>query len=30
MLRVLGSASAILTVIIIAIYTWDCWQKLQS
>jgi hypothetical protein len=27
---VLGSASAILTVIIIAIYTWDCWQKLQA
>ena len=30
MLRVLGSASAILTVLIIAIYTWDCWKKLQS
>jgi len=30
MLRVLGGTSAILTILIIAIYTWDCWQKLQS
>jgi hypothetical protein len=30
MLRVLGSLSGILTIIIIAIYTWDCWQKLQA
>ena len=29
-IRVLGTLSAILTVLIIAIYTWDCWQKLQS
>jgi multisubunit Na+/H+ antiporter MnhB subunit len=28
-LRVLGVLSAIFTVLIIAIYTWDCWQKLQ-
>ena len=29
-IRVLGTLSAIFTVLIIAIYTWDCWQKLQS
>jgi hypothetical protein len=29
-LRVLGSLSGLLTVVIIAIYTWDCWQKLQA
>ena len=29
-ISVLGTLSAILTVLIIAIYTWDCWQKLQS
>jgi hypothetical protein len=29
-IRVLGGLSAILTVLIIAIYTWDCWQKLQA
>jgi uncharacterized membrane protein len=28
--RLLGIISGILTVIIIAIYTWDCWQKLQA
>jgi hypothetical protein len=28
--RVLGSLSAIFTVLIVAIYTWDCWQKLQA
>ena len=28
--RVLGGLSAIFTVLIIAIYTWDCWQKLQA
>jgi cytochrome b len=28
-LRTLGVLSAILTVLIIVIYTWDCWQKLQ-
>ena len=27
--RILGSISAVLTVVIIAIYTWDSWQKLQ-
>jgi hypothetical protein len=26
----LGILSAIFTVLIIAIYTWDCWQKLQA
>ena len=29
-IRTLGILSAIFTVLIIAIYTWDCWQKLQS
>lgn len=28
-IRVLGTASAILTVAIIAIYTWDAWQKIH-
>jgi hypothetical protein len=28
-IRTLGILSAIFTVLIIAIYTWDCWQKLQ-
>jgi len=28
--RALGTLSGIFTVIIIAIYTWDCWQKLQA
>lgn len=27
--RVLGTCSAILTVAIIAIYTWDAWQTLH-
>jgi len=27
--RVLGTLSAILTVVIISIYTWDSWQRLQ-
>jgi hypothetical protein len=29
-IRTLGVLSAIFTVLIIAIYTWDCWQKLQG
>jgi hypothetical protein len=29
-IRVTGTLSAILTVVIIGIYTWDCWQKLQG
>ena len=29
-IRTLGILSAIFTVLIIAIYTWDCWQKLQA
>ena len=28
-IRTLGILSAIFTILIIAIYTWDCWQKLQ-
>ena len=28
-IRTLGTLSAIFTVLIIVIYTWDCWQKLQ-
>ena len=28
-IRTLGVLSAIFTVLIIVIYTWDCWQKLQ-
>jgi hypothetical protein len=27
--RLLGTLSAILTIAIIAIYTWDSWQRLQ-
>jgi hypothetical protein len=27
--RVLGSLSALMTIAIIAIYTWDSWLKLQ-
>jgi hypothetical protein len=29
-IRALGSLSAIMTVVIIAIYTWDAWQKIQQ
>ena len=29
-IRTLGVLSAIFTVLIIVIYTWDCWQKLQG
>jgi predicted membrane-bound spermidine synthase len=28
-IRALGSLSALLTVLIIGIYTWDAWQKIQ-
>jgi len=28
--RALGTLSGIFTVLIVAIYTWDCWQKLQA
>lgn len=28
-IRVLGTVSAVLTVAIIAIYTWDAWQKIH-
>ena len=28
-IRVVGSLSAIMTVVIIGIYTWDAWQKIQ-
>jgi predicted membrane-bound spermidine synthase len=27
--RVLGSLSALMTVLIIGIYTWDAWQKIH-
>ena len=29
-IRALGSVSALMTVVIIAIYTWDAWQKIQE
>jgi hypothetical protein len=29
-IRALGTLSAIMTVAIIAIYTWDAWQKIQQ
>ncbi|HUD21444.1 MAG TPA: hypothetical protein VMQ60_01235 [Acidobacteriaceae bacterium] len=29
-IRVLGGLSAVFTIAIIAIYTWDCWQKIQA
>ncbi len=29
-IRVLGALSAILSIAIIAIYTWDCWLRLQA
>jgi hypothetical protein len=29
-IRTLGVLSDIFTVLIIVIYTWDCWQKLQG
>ena len=29
-IRTLGILSAIFTILIIVIYTWDCWQKLQA
>jgi hypothetical protein len=29
-IRALGGLSAIMTVAIIAIYTWDAWQKIQQ
>ena len=29
-IRALGSLSAVMTVAIIAIYTWDAWQKIQQ
>jgi hypothetical protein len=28
-IRVLGGLSALMTVLIIGIYTWDAWQKIQ-
>jgi len=28
--RILGILSGIFTLLIIGIYTWDCWQKLQG
>ena len=28
-IRTLGTLSALMTVVIIAVYTWDAWQKIQ-
>jgi hypothetical protein len=28
--RALGTLSAIMTVLIIGIYTWDAWQRIQT
>lgn len=28
--RALGGLSAVMTVLIIGIYTWDAWQRLQA
>lgn len=28
-IRTLGALSAVLTLVIIGIYTWDAWQKIQ-
>ena len=27
--RALGTLSAVLALVIVAIYTWDCWQRLN-
>ena len=29
LVRILGTTSAILTMVIVGIYTWDAWLKLQ-
>jgi hypothetical protein len=29
-IRAMGWVSAVMTVAIVAIYTWDAWQKLQQ
>jgi hypothetical protein len=29
-IRALGSLSAVMTLVIIAIYTWDAWQRIQA
>jgi len=29
-IRALGTLSGVLTVLIVGIYTWDCWQKIQK
>jgi hypothetical protein len=29
-IRTLGTLSAVMTVLIIGIYTWDAWQKIQQ
>lgn len=29
-IRALGSLSAVMTLLIIAIYTWDAWQRIQA
>jgi hypothetical protein len=29
-IRIVGSLSAVIAVAIVAIYTWDAWQKIHS
>jgi hypothetical protein len=29
-IRALGTLSAVMTVLIIGIYTWDAWQRIQA
>jgi len=29
-LRVMGSLSALMTVVVIGIYTWDAWQRIHQ
>jgi len=29
-IRTVGILSGVFTILIIALYTWDCWQKLQG
>jgi len=28
--RALGTLSALMTILIIGIYTWDAWQRIQA
>ncbi len=29
-IRVLGTLSGVLAIVVIVVYTWDCWQRLQG